>query len=70
MINNCFKFKLWKRDFIRRNPNRQVDVFYRVLDNLGVRANLWPEVYMVMIYAEGANCKSEIYDRHLDPIKQ
>jgi len=65
MTNNL---KLWRKDFIRIKD--RIDAFYRVLDSLGVRSNLWPEVYMVIVYAEGHYCKSEIYDKHLESIKQ
>jgi len=66
MTNNL---KLWRKDFSFYNKGR-VTAFYRILDNLGIRSNLWPEVYMVIVYADGQFCKSEIYDRHLESIKQ
>lgn len=62
--------KLWRKDFKKNSP---VFGFNYYLHELGIKNNLWPQIWMVMIYLTGEKlnkCIAEIYDQNLESIKQ
>lgn len=67
------RLKLWRKDFKHHNPTKGYCGFNYYLYELGINNNLWPKIWMIMIYLTGNNlkeCTAEVYDKRLEPIKQ
>lgn len=69
------KIKLWRKDFRNINPHQGINGFNRVLKRLGIRNNLWPSIWMIMVYVTSSdkaikNSICELYNKKLEPIKQ
>jgi hypothetical protein len=64
------KLKIWRKNF-KSNP--PVYGFNWYLHEFKVKSNLWPRVWIILIYLTGKElnkCTVELYNKKLDPIQQ
>lgn len=67
------QLKLFRKDFRRYNPRSGYCGFNYYLYELGIKSNLWPHIWTVIIYLTGNTlnkCTAEIYDKQGNAIKQ
>lgn len=67
------QLKLFREDFRKYNPVKGYCGFNYYLHELGIKSNLWPKVWIIMIYLTGKSlneCAAEIYDKQGHAIEQ